>query len=141
MFIAIHPTTYRGGGFLTHGVLNIVLVGITNDIPAHDGNYEMHRLIGALLSTELKEHEKLDILEHEYSIPISSELRKDVRIMCNLSTGIEERATERATKNTRKRIVLNMYKKGYTLEQIADVTETGIDVVEEIIKKKEPAVV
>ena len=61
--------------------------------------------------------------------------------MCNLSTGIEERATERATKNTRKRIVLNMYKKGYTLEQIADVTETGIDVVEEIIKKKEPAVV
>ena len=22
VFIAIHPTTYRGGGFLTHGVLN-----------------------------------------------------------------------------------------------------------------------
>ena len=22
MFVAIHPTTYRGGGFLTHGVLN-----------------------------------------------------------------------------------------------------------------------
>ena len=28
----------------------------------------------------------------EYNIPISNELREDVRIMCNLSTGIEERA-------------------------------------------------
>ena len=25
MFIAIHPTTYRGGGFLTHGVLNMFM--------------------------------------------------------------------------------------------------------------------
>ena len=39
-------------------LLNIVLVGITNDIPEHDENYEMHRLIGALLSTELREQEK-----------------------------------------------------------------------------------
>ena len=31
------------------------------------------------------------------NIPINQEFREDVRIMCNLSTGIEERATERAT--------------------------------------------
>lgn len=54
----LRPCNWKGNIDL----LNIVLVGITNDIPAHDGNYEMHRLIGALLSTELKEHEKLDIL-------------------------------------------------------------------------------
>ena len=30
-------------------------------------------------------------------------------------------------------------KKGYTLDQIADVAETGVDEVEAIIKKKEPA--
>ena len=53
-------------------LLNIVLVGITNDIPEHDENYEMHRLIGALLSTELREQEKLDIIEHEYNIPINN---------------------------------------------------------------------
>ncbi len=89
----------------------------------------MHRLIGALLSSELKEQEKLDIIEHEYNIPISQEFREDVRIMCNLSTGIEERATERATKKatekTSEKFILNMYKKGYTLDQIADVAETG----------------
>ena len=121
----------------------LVRIGITNEIPEHDKKYEMHRLIGALLSSELKEQEKLDIIEHEYNIPISQEFREDVRIMCNLSTGIEERATERATKKatekTSEKFILNMYKKGYTLDQIADVAETGVDEVEAIIKKKEPA--
>ena len=121
----------------------LVRIGITNEIPEHDEKYEMHRLIGALLSSELKEQEKLDIIEHEYNIPISQEFREDVRIMCNLSTGIEERATERATKKatekTSEKFILNMYKKVYTLDQIADVAETGVDEVEAIIKKKEPA--
>ena len=116
-------------------LLNIVLIGITNEIPEHDEKYEMHRLIGALLSSELKEQEKLDIIEHEYNIPISQEFREDVRIMCNLSSGIEERATEK----TSEKFILNMYKKGYTLDQIADVAETGVDEVEAIIKRKEPA--
>ena len=135
----LKPCNWKGNLDL----LNIVLIGITNEIPEHDEKYEMHRLIGTLLSGELKEQEKLDIIEHEYNIPISQEFREDVRIMCNLSTGIEERATERATKKatekTSEKFILNMYKKGYTLDQIADVAETGVDEVEAIIKKKEPA--
>ena len=127
----LKPYSWKGNLDL----LNIVLIGITNEIPEHDEKYEMHRLIGALLSSELKEQEKLDIIEHEYNIPISQEFREDVRIMCNLSTGIEERATEK----TSEKFILNMYKKGYTLDQIADVAETGVDEVEAIIKKKEPA--
>ena len=127
----LKPCNWKGNLDL----LNIVLIGITNEIPEHDKKYEMHRLIGALLSSELKEQEKLDIIEHEYNIPISQEFREDVRIMCNLSTGIEERATEK----TSEKFILNMYKKGYTLDQIADVAETGVDEVEAIIKKKEPA--
>ncbi len=131
----LKPCNWKGNLDL----LNIVLIGITNEIPEHDKKYEMHRLIGALLSSELKEQEKLDIIEHEYNIPTSQEFREDVRIMCNLSTGIEERATERATEKTSEKFILNMYKKGYTLDQIADVAETGVDEVEAIIKKKEPA--
>lgn len=94
----LKPCNWKGNLDL----LNIVLIGITNEIPEHDEKYEMHRLIGALLSSELKEQEKLDIIEHEYNIPISQEFREDVRIMCNLSTGIEERATERATEKQAK---------------------------------------
>ena len=129
----LKPCNWKGNLDL----LNIVLIGITNEIPEHDEKYEMHRLIGALFSSELKEREKLDIIEHEYNIPTSQEFREDVRIMCNLSTGIEERATEK----TSEKFILNMYKKGYTLDQIADVAETGVDEVEAIIKKKEPAMV
>ena len=112
-------------------LLNIVLIGITNEIPEHDEKYEMHRLIGALLSSELKEQEKLDIIEHEYNIPISQEFREDVSIMCNLSQGIEDKAIAK--------VVMNMYKIGYTPNQIADAVGVSVDEVEAIIKKKEPA--
>ena len=127
----LKPCNWKGNLDL----LNIVLIGITNEIPEHDKKYEMHRLIGALLSSELKEQEKLDIIEHEYNIPTSQEFREDVRIMCNLSTGIEEKATEK----TSEKFILNMYKKGYTLDQIADIAETSVAAVEAVIKKKEPA--
>ena len=50
----LKPCNWKGNLDL----LNIVLIGITNGIPEHDEKYEMHRLIGALLSSELKEQEK-----------------------------------------------------------------------------------
>ena len=123
----LKPCNWKGNLDL----LNIVLIGITNEIPKHDEKYEMHRLIGALLSSELKEQEKLDIIDHEYNIPISQEFREDVSIMCNLSQGIEDKAIAK--------IVMNMYKIGYTPNQIADAVGVSVDEVEAIIKKKEPA--
>ena len=123
----LKPCNWKGNLDL----LNIVLIGITNEIPEHDEKYEMHRLIGTLLSGELKEQEKLDIIEHEYNIPISQEFREDVSIMCNLSQGIEDKAIAK--------IVMNMYKIGYTPNQIADAVGVSVDEVEAIIKKKEPA--
>ena len=123
----LKPCNWKGNLDL----LNIVLIGITNEIPEHDEKYEMHRLIGALLSSELKEQEKLDIIEHEYNIPVSQEFREDVSIMCNLSQGIEDKAIAK--------IVMNMYKIGYTPNQIADAVGVSVDEVEAIIKKKEPA--
>ena len=62
-------------------LLNIVMIGITNDIPEHDENYELHRLIGTLVSSNLEEQEKLDIIEREYNIPISNEFREITRAL------------------------------------------------------------
>ena len=42
------------------------------------------------------------------NIPTSKEFRKDVSVMCNLSQGIVD--------DTKAEIILNMFKKGYTLE-------------------------
>lgn len=75
-------------------------------------------------------NEKFEIIEKEYGIPLTEDLRKDVNVMCNLSQGIVD--------DTKAEIIMNMYRKGYTLEQIADVTEKSISEIEEIIKK-EPA--
>ena len=110
-------------------LLNVVMIGVTNELPEHDEKYELHRLIGALLSDRLRENEKLDIIEKEYKIPLSKDFRKEVDTMCNLGQGIEDRAIER--------VVMNMRKIGYTSEEIAKAVEMTIKEVELIIKKNE----
>ena len=134
-------------------LLNIVMIGITNEIPEHDEDYELHRLIATLLSSELKEHEKLEIIEHEYNIPINTEIREEVRTMCNLSDGIEERAERRGelrgelrgerrgTEKAREEVILSMYEKKYTLNQIADVMKMNVGAVKAVIDEKELALV
>ena len=109
-------------------MLNIVLIGLAKELPRQDEKHELHRLLGALLSKNLTQSEKLNIIEKEYDIPLEEDLRKDVSVMCNLSQGIVD--------DTKAEIIMNMYRKGYTLEQIADVTEKSISEIEEIIKKE-----
>ncbi len=115
-------------------LLNIVLIGISDKIPEHDDKYELHRLLGTLFSMELTAAEKLGIIKTEYSIPIDDKLRKDVSAMCNLSQGIREKG--RAEEG--ERIILNMHRKGYTPEQIAEIVEKSIEEVEAVIRKREP---
>ena len=124
------------GDYLWKGkldLLNIVLIGIANELPEHDDKYELHRLLGALLSKQLTSDEKLNIIETEYDISEESSLRKDVKVMCNLSQGIRE--------DENVKIILNMHKKGYTSEQIAEIVEKSVMEVEAVIRKREPALV
>ena len=121
----LEPYDWKGNTDL----LNIVMIGVTNELPEHDEKYELHRLIGALLSDRLRENEKFDIIEKEYKIPLSNDFREGVDTMCNLGQGIEDRAIER--------VVMNMRKIGYTSEEIAKAVEMTIKEVELIIKKNE----
>lgn len=70
-------------------------------------------------SMELTVAKKLGIIENEYSIPVDGKIREKVSEMCNLSQGIIERTEERKD----VKIILNMHKKGYTSEQIAEIVE------------------
>ena len=67
------------------------MLGLAKNLPEHDETYELHRLLGALLSKELTIDEKLNIIGNEYDIPIEENFRKDVSVMCNLSQGIKRR--------------------------------------------------
>ena len=128
---------WKGGPDL----LNIVLIGITGKLPEHDENYELHRLLSAMLSIELSTDEKLGIMETEYNIPINDKMREDVNAMCNLSQGIREkgRAEGRARGGVEKeeKIILNMYTNHFTLEQIALATGRSIEDIRVVIEKKE----
>ena len=118
-------------------LINIVMIGVAKVLPEYDEKYELHRLLGALLSQNLTANEKLNIIESEYDIPLKKEIREDVGAMCNLSAGIRESATEAATKITAKKFILSMYNKGYTIAQIADVADMTEKEIEDIIKKSE----
>ena len=111
-------------------LLNIVLIGISIELPEHDEKYELHRLLSTLLSMELSVDEKLGIMAKEYNIAVDDRIREDVSAMCNLSQGIRD--------NTLAEVIMTMHEKGYTSAQIAEIVKKTIEEVEAVIKKREP---
>ena len=102
------------------------------------------------MSQTMTAEQKLNLMKQEYDIPVDRRgIRDEVKIMCNLSEGVEEmgyakgeaagkvigrsegklegRSEERAD------IILKMHKKGYSLEQIMDVTEMSEAEIKAII--------
>ena len=120
-------------------LLNIIMLGLAKNLPEHDETYELHRLLGALLSQELTIDEKLNIIGNEYDIPIEENFRKDVSVMCNLSQGIEEKGIAIGEARKEEKIILNMHNNGFTVEQIAMATDKNVEEVKAIITGKEPA--
>ena len=134
-------------------LLNIVMIGLAKDLPEHDETYELHRLLGALLSRELTVDEKLDIIGNEYDIPIEENFRKDMSTMCNLSQGVKEEGIaigraeglQEGLKEGRRAghaegeagLITKMYKNGLSIEQIASATDKTIEEVKRIIEGKE----
>ena len=123
---------YRCRGRLD--LLNIVLIGLSNELPERDERYELHRLLGALLSKQLSVDEKLAIIEKEYNVPAETGIRKEVASMCNLSQGIREDATDEAN----AKIIMNMYRNGFTIEQIEIAVEKTAEEIRAIIEKRKP---
>ena len=87
-------------------------------LPKHGELYELHRLLGALLSQDLTIDQKLDIIGNEYDIPI------------------EDKGIAIGEAKTETRIIINMYNKRFTEEQIAAVTDKDIKDVKAIIAGK-----
>ena len=111
------------------------------DLAYNDEKYELHRLIGALLSDRLRENEKLDIIEKEYKIPLSNDFRKEVDNMCNLSQGIVDRVTAEVTAKNLIDFIMNMYNNRFSLEQISLATKKSVDEVKRIIEEHEAVLV
>lgn len=111
-------------------LVNIVMIGVSNDLPEHDEKYELHRLLGALFSKKLSYDEKLEIIENEFAIPLNDEDREEVKTMCNLSEGIRD--------DTLAEVIMNMHRKDYTVKEISEVVEKTQEEVEDIIEGRDP---
>ena len=136
------------------------MIGLAEDLPEKEGKYELHRLLGALLSAKLDVNTKLDIIGNKFDIPLESDIRKDVNDMCNLSQGIKEQAYVEGTENgiaigkqegitigkqegitigKREGIaetIIKMYRKGYEAEQISDILDMEVEEIREIIENE-----
>ena len=120
-------------------LLNIIMIGLAKELPEHDETYELHRLLGALLSRELTVDEKLDIIGKEYDIPLEENFRKDMSTMCNLSQGVKEEGIAIGRAEGEAGLITKMYKNGLSIELIASATDKTIEEVKTIIEgKKNP---
>jgi hypothetical protein len=114
-------------------MINIVLLGLSKDIPEHDKDYELHRLLGVLLSQSLTQDEKLNIIGNEYDIPLEDEFRRELGSMCNLSQGIVE--------ETEEKIIMSMYDNDIAVEKIAVIVNKTIEEVKKIIESNQAVLV
>lgn len=125
--------------------MNIIMIGLAKELPEHDETYELHRLLGALLSRELTIDEKLDIIGNEYDIPLEENFRKDMSTMCNLSQGVKEEGIaigrreglEEGRREGHAELITKMYRNGLSIEQIASATDKTVEEVRAIIEGKE----
>ena len=126
-------------------LLNIIMIGLAKELPEYDETYELHRLLGALLSRELTVDEKLDIIGNEYDIPLEENFRKDMSTMCNLSQGVKEEGIaigrreglEEGRREGHAELITKMYKNGLSIELIASATDKTIEEVKTIIEGKD----
>ncbi len=126
--------TYQWRGRLD--LLNIVLIGLSSELPEHDAKYELHRLLGALLSMDLTVDEKLNIIGAEYNIPVEDSMRKDVSVMCNLSQGILERGMEKGMEQGMLQQLFSLVsKKLLGVEDAAREASMSIDAFTQMMKK------
>ena len=124
-------------------------------------------IINLEASQTMTAEQKLKLIKQEYDIPVDRRgIRDEVKIMCNLSEGVEEmgcvkgeaagmiagraegekigeargkaigRSEGRLEGKSEERadIILKMHKKGYSLEQIMDVTEMSEAEIKAIIE-------
>ena len=124
-------------------------------------------IINLEASQTMTAEQKLKLMKQEYDIPVDRHgIRDEVKIMCNLSEGVEEmgyakgeaagmiagraegekigeargkaigRSEGRLEGKSEERadIILKMHKKGYSLEQIMDVTEMSEAEIKAIIE-------
>ena len=134
------------------GLLNIIMLGLTNQLPPDTEEYILHRLLGALFSTSLATKEKKDIMKNDYNIPVDNQFMEDLDEMNTLSSAVlekgynighqdgriegevigEARGEARGAANYLTNLVRKKITKNKSLDLIAEECEADIETIRPI---------
>lgn len=130
---------------------NIVMIGLSNEIPEKGSELELHRMLAAMFAESIESEVRCDILQEEYDLGIDSQFRKELNDMSSLSMGIFEQGMEKGVEKgfeqgmeqgiekgaERKQceMILNSYEEGLPISLIAKITGLSEEKVLQIIEE------
>ena len=130
-------------------LLNILFVGLSETQPEQVTRSKLHRFLGTLFSTEKTRAERCEILEKEYNIKMTTNMKEEITDMCNLSVGVLERGIRqgeargeamgisigesRGKSQGERNVISAFYNNGFSIEQIAQVTKKSVQEVQELV--------
>ncbi len=106
-----------------YDLLTLIMIGLGN---SDDDQYKgILRLLRVLLSSQVEVADKKQILENEFQIPMSQELKGDVSLVCNLGEGVFQEGFEKGEAAGKLDSIRNVMKNlGCTVEKA--MTAVGI---------------
>ena len=95
-------------------------------------------LLSVLLSTEMDPDVKKQILEQEYNIPMTVEMKKEAETMCGIGHAIARKNLEKGRlegkQKEREANVLGMLKEKIPMETISRITHYSLDQIQKLGK-------
>ena len=106
------------------------------------GEKDILRLLGVLLSPEIRPGTKKKILEQEYGIPMTVEMEKEAKNMCDYGRGLARKyaekgraeGLEKGIKQERNSNILGMLREKIPMETIARITKVSVEQIRELGK-------
>ena len=95
-------------------------------------------MLDALLSSDMPLEKRKDILSGVYGIPMTRKFKREVKKVCNLSSGVMEAGRKAGLKEGRKELLMSLIKlvdKGKL--SVEDAADSASMTVEAFLKKKE----
>ena len=130
---------------MNYDMMSMIMIGLGQPDKRQE---DIIHLLSVLLSTEMDPDEKKQILEREYDIPMTVEMKEEAETMCgighaiarkNLEQGLEKGRLEgklegmqKGMEQGRRQMLLNFLSSGMSVEQVAAGAKVPIDYVRKL---------
>ena len=133
---------------MNYDMMSMIMIGLGQPDKRQE---DIIHLLSVLLSTEMDPDEKKQILEREYDIPMTVEMKEEAETMCgighaiarkNLEQGLEKGRLEgklegmqKGMEKGRRQMLLNFLSSGMSVEQVAAGAKVPIDYVRKLAEE------